>query len=366
MKPDSIKIEKIGEVKKIISSDAPLHNYFAWPTAVKLKDGRIAVGCSGNRLEHICPFGVGMVAFSEDNGESYTPPVNVIKTPLDDRDVGLCTFGESGLIVTSFNNTLEFQLSQGTCTDYMREYLQSVSQGEEEKFYGSLLRISTDNGKTFGEIHKSPVTSPHGPIELADGTVLWVGRKFSNCNVPLPSCGDIHAFALSTQDGTMTYRGTVENVSDEKGEIDFHEPYAIQLPGGKIICHIRAERSGMFTTYQTESTDGGYTWTKPRKIFGDTEGAPSHLLRLSSGALMCVYGHRSGEPDFGIYAAFSRDEGETWSRGRSVYSNRVSADLGYPASVELENGNILTVFYAHHNEGEPAVILQQIWKPVFD
>ena len=50
---------------------------------------------------------------------------------------------------------------------------------------------------------------------------------------------------------------------------------------------------------------------------------------------------------------FSADEGKTWS---------VDHDLGYPATVELSDGSLLTIFYAHPAEGQPAVIMQQKWR----
>ena len=101
-------IRKIGSPQVVMTNEDSHHAYFAWPTITKLQNGRICVGASGYRVEHICPFGKGVLAFSNDNGETYSKPVAVIDTVLDDRDVGLTVFGESGLIVTSFNNTLEF------------------------------------------------------------------------------------------------------------------------------------------------------------------------------------------------------------------------------------------------------------------
>ena len=59
---------------------------------------------------------------------------------------------------------------------------------------------------------------------------------------------------------------------------------------------------------------------------------------------------------------FSYDEGKTWDAGHDIYVNGVNLDLGYPSSVELDDGSILTVFYAHAKSGEPATILQQRWK----
>ncbi len=40
----------------------------------------------------------------------------------------------------------------------------------------------------------------------------------------------------------------------------------------------------------------------------------------------------------------------------------VHGDIGYPATVELHDGSLLTVFYAHLGKDAPAEILQQKWK----
>ena len=47
-----------------------------------------------------------------------------------------------------------------------------------------------------------------------------------------------------------------------------------------------------------------------------------------------------------------------------MYENKYTADLGYPSTVELDDGSLLTVFYAHEGERDatPAVIMQQKWK----
>ena len=60
----------------------------------------------------------------------------------------------------------------------------------------------------------------------------------------------------------------------------------------------------------------------------------------------------------------SRDDGRTWEKDFVLVRNDVTADLGYPATVELKDGSLLTVYYAHPAKGEPAVILQQKWRIV--
>lgn len=88
------------------------------------------------------------------------------------------------------------------------------------------------------------------------------------------------------------------------------------------------------------------------------DGSPAHLMLHSNGTLVSVYGHR--DVPYGIKAMFSKDGGETWDIDSIILGDEVSSDLGYPASVELKNGDILTVFYSKGNSGE-AVIKQVIW-----
>ena len=76
--------------------------------------------------------------------------------------------------------------------------------------------------------------------------------------------------------------------------------------------------------------------------------------------LISAYSYR--QKPTGIHVMFSKDEGESWDIANELYVNDVNWDLGYPATVELSDGSLLTVFYAHPAEGEPAVIMQQRWK----
>ncbi|MBE5761920.1 MAG: exo-alpha-sialidase [Clostridiales bacterium] len=357
-----MKINLLGKPQVIMSNPLSRHNYFAWPTVCRLKNGRIAVAASGFRLKHICPFGKTVLSISEDEGETYTLPAPVIDTVLDDRDGGIMAFGHSGAIVTSFNNTLGFQKNLVKEGDgYLKNYLDLITTQEEERDIGAQFRISFDNAVTFGEVHKSPVTSPHGPIELKDGTILWVGRTFSPVNEIQPDTDCIKAYRVNL-DGSMEYLGQIENIYVDGRRLLSCEPCAFETNDGRIICHIRAQvysAPQIFTTYQCESTDGGRTWSKPYPLLEREGGAPAHIMRHCSGVLISVYGYRKGP--YGIKAMFSFDEGRTWDTGHDIYVNHVGGDLGYPSTIELIDGSLLTVFYAVDKEGEPAKIYQQKW-----
>lgn len=350
----NFKVKHIGEPKIIMSNNESDHNYFGWPTAVRLQNGSIAVGASGFRIEHICPFGKSVLSMSVDEGESYSQPLPVIDTVLDDRDTGLTAFGKSGLILTSFNNTTEFQRQNMPQTEECFEYINSVSPQDEAEALGSSFRISNDCGKTFGKIFKSPITSPHGPIVLNDGSILWIGNVYEKKNL-------IEAYILDPDSGAFTFRGRID--VDETCGLDFNEPYAIQMPDGKIICHIRAEddKETVFTLFQTVSYDNGKTWSKPEQILDILGGAPAHLLLHSSGTLISAFSRRA--LPYGIRVIFSNDGGESWSDEHVIAEGYLSDDLGYPSTVELDDGSLLTVYYAREGIDPPDVIMQQKWIP---
>ena len=355
-----MKITRHGDARIIMSNPLGRHNYFGWPTMARLQNGKIAVVASGFRCRHVCPFGKTVISYSEDNGETYTAPAPVIDTVLDDRDGGILPFGESGVIVTSFNNTTDFQRENSELTAYDSAYLDTVTPEEQDEVLGSVFRISNDCGITFGRLYKSPVSSPHGPMELRDGTLLWIGSTYNPIDNLKPGVDTVQAHKINP-DGTMELVGEVENVTIGDKIPLLCEPHAVELDDGTILLHIRAEdfEDTIFTVYQSESHDKGKTWTAPRPLLPVKGGSPPHILMHSSGVLICTYGYR--EAPYGIKAMFSDDGGKTWDCGHDVYVNNVNDDLGYPSSVELEDGSILTVFYAHESDDGPAVIMQQKW-----
>ena len=363
----------IIENKTIISNEDSIFNYFAWPTVARLKNGKLAVAASGFRLAHVCPFGKCVVSFSENEGKTWSFPTPVIDTLLDDRDGGITAFGESSLIVTSFNNEINFQYKRGLAS-YGRKienpaittnikaalasaYLDVIGEKYPDwrKYLGSTFRISHDNGVTFGDVKKIPVSCPHGPIEMPDKTLLYVGRKFSGYN----------SFHDETQlacykvfpDGEYELIGEIENVGDKYNSC---EPHTILLKDGTLITHIRMEGTEQFSIYQSESTDGGKTWTKPHQLLPERGGAPAHIIE-KDGVLISTYGYR--QSPFGIRVMFSYDQGKTWDIDHVLVDNECLADVGYPSSVILEDGNILTVYYAPcvDKEGHHCVIKQVVW-----
>ena len=368
-----MKIELIGSPKVAMSNPNSLHGYFAWPTVTKLQDGRIALVASGFRLGHICPFGKTVISYSSDNGETFTPPTPVIDTPLDDRDGGVCPFGENGIVVTSFNNTVKFQretadsLNNPTRRAYHHAYLDIVTPEDEAKYLGSTFRTSTDGGVTWGDVKVAPVSSPHGPTVLKNGKILWVGREFYPTD-PNPKDDFVKAYYIDPVSGEFEYVGTVTQVIRDGNHVRSFEPNTYEREDGRLICHLRVPsipEPRSHTTYQSVSDDGGKTWSTPIPLLenGYANGTPAHIIRHSSGALVSTYSFR--KPPFGIKAMISTDGGDSWDTSDyRIYTNAVSSDLGYPSTVELDDGTCLTAFYARPDENTPCQILIQRWKLV--
>ena len=349
-----MKIIIKDELKTICSNKNGLHKYFGWPSVAKLQDGSLAMVASGFRLTHICPFGKVILSRSYDEGKTWTAPEIVMDTYLDDRDGGIMTFGDKGVMITSFNNAVSFQRNYQGKSEYRKGYLDEVSViPDAEKYLGSTMIVSNDGGKTFGEIKMLPISSPHGPCVLPDGKILYVGRLFHDVN----SVSHIECHIIDA-DGNSEMRGRIEDVSPDLLSC---EPHAIVLPDGKIVVHIRVQDNNgqIFTLYQSVSTDNGYTFSKPEKLLGDKGGSPAHLILHSSGELISVYGHR--EEPLGIKAMFSSDGGDSWDTDNIILGNEPCPDLGYPCSVELSNGDILTVLYTREPGKTYGVIRQVIW-----
>ncbi|HHW24346.1 MAG TPA: sialidase family protein [Bacillota bacterium] len=345
-------------------------SYHGWPTVCRSDDGTLYAVCSGFRLQHVCPFGKTVMFVSFDEGKTWTPPIVVNDTYLDDRDAGIVSLGGGKLLLTWFCHPAE---------TYLNEYYQSIKNStskreailtlgmlaafeglsDKEKQGGSFIRLSHDRGVTWSAQIKVPVSSPHGPALLPDGRLLYLGKELYS---DLPA-EDRHAIlAFESRDDGKTWQ-KLAKIPLPEGTVpdNFHEPHAIALPDGTLLGAIRAQGAGVdygFTIYTCRSTDGGRTWSVPAPT--GICGSPPHLLLHSSGALICTYGRRT--PPFGERAAISYNNGITWEDEYVIYDGAPDADLGYPSTVELSDGSLLTVYYQKYPGDGKCSLLMTRWR----
>lgn len=317
------------------------YGYFGWPSAAILGAGRVVVGCSGLRRHHVDPFGktVLCVGTPEDGfGECIVGH----DSPLDDRDAGVVALGGNSLLVTWF--TLDTRIFRDDLMKYSPAEFEVMDAAmrafpeDAKKYVGSWTMRSDDGGATFTSPARCPVSSPHGPVVMRDGRLIYLGKLFpEGMDRPfgIVSCAE-------SRDGLhWDVLGEVplpENVTNGQ----FHEPHVIELNDGALLCLIRYHYpNGGLGIYKSVSRDGGRTWSTPEDM--DIHGSPPHLLRHSSGAIVLTYGWRHAP--YGQRARISRDDGATWSDEIILRDDGPDGDLGYPCSVELPGGDILTVYY---------------------
>jgi len=111
------------------------------------------------------------------------------------------------------------------------------------------------------------------------------------------------------------------------------------LGGKRWLAAARIDRMELI-----RSDDNGATWQEPQPVTERSE-INGHLNRLKDGRLLLTYGVRVKERR-GVCAKFSSDDGRTWGEPLRLAHTVGNADCGYPASVQLPNGKIVTAWYS--------------------
>ena len=224
------------------------------------------------------------------------------------------------------------------------EYLKKMP--EEKNAFGSFVRLSDDSGNTWGDAIKVPVTAPHGPILLKNGKLLYVGKEFHSEREG--GKGDILCYESSDGGETWEYTSTVKDTAGLPGYI-YTEPHAVELPSGRILCGIRVQEGDGITIHICHSDDGGLSWSESIPLRNC--GAPPHFMLHSSGAVILSYGRRKAP--FGQRVLISYDGGETFTKEVELRGDATHGDLGYPATVELDDGSLITVYYQSAKNDDP-------------
>jgi sialidase-1 len=336
--------------------------YHGWPTVARCKDGRLAVVCSGGREGHVCPFGRVELMMSRDGGRTWGWPRVLMDSDIDDRDAGALETAKGSLLATTFTSLAYEQylakaekLKPGQKGAWSAGKLKRwraahnrLTADKRKGMLGSWIVRSTDGGMTWSGRYRCPVNSPHGPIQLTDGRLLYAGKELWHGEHRIGVCE-------SAADG-VTWRWLAQ-IPTRKGDVDshYHELHAVEAKDGRIVAQIRNHnKANGGETLQSESSDGGKTWSEPRSI--GVWGLPSHLLRLKDGRLLMTYGHR--RKPFGNQARVSEDHGKTWSDPMIVSGDGIGGDLGYPSTAQLDDGALLSVWY-ERMKGSPRAVLRQ-------
>ena len=150
-------------------------------------------------------------------------------------------------------------------------------------------------------------------------------------------------------------------------------PSSARLDDGRILCAIRSRagdrsagrESTLIDLYASDDDASTWQYLARPVTFQQSghNGNPPTLNRLPDGRLVMVYGNR--DMPHSIAAQLSQDGGQSWSGEITLRSGAGSPDLGYPRTVILADGTLVTAYYFNDRpdgDGE-RFIEATIWKP---
>lgn len=373
------KGRKMKEIKKdwyqgIVHRYPEDHNpfkYNAWPSLCIDERGVLYAAASGLRMSHVDHAGKNVMWLSFNEGKTWTPPIIAYDSKFDDRDPGLLYLGNGKILMSWYTDIYDNYLDHMQEQTWLNPGDKAMMNGyskywhtlpEDEYFggKGSFVSLSKDYGVTWGESVKLPLHSPHGPCLCADGRLVYLGKRFE------PEYAYDNEFVVYTsfdEGATWEYTGTVPAGEDcDNGQM--YESHIVELPGGRLLGGFRVngrKEAPADSVYVSFSDDKGKTWSVP-KCTG-VDGMPPHFMVHSSGAVIMSYSCRNFD-HMSERAAVSYDGGETWAEDYVLNDNinlNRQRDMGYPATVELPDGSLITVFYQALPEDWHTSILCTKW-----
>lgn len=307
---------------------------YAWPGITRAANGDIIVAAS-ERKEHCCPYGREVIMRSKDNGNTWSLPQEVYNSELDDRDSNLTTLKDGTLLLSWFTSTA-FE----TCG--WNERAARITDKMREELLGTWMLKSHDSGETW---EPNPIKIPVGmhisPVELSNGSLISIGWDLQYPKTEKKLC----SYKSLDQGKTWKKTSNIECARLADGKPELNENHVIDTGNGNLVALFRKCQDFL---RQAFSTDCGETWTKPEitKICG----YPPQMIKLHNGSILCVYGQR--KTPYSIRGVISRDNGRTWDTDKifTIYEWSDEPDMGYPSSLEVAPGEILTVFYCSRDK----------------
>ena len=334
--------------------------YIGWPSVARLANGDLLAVFSGDRDDHVCPYGKVQMVRSTDGGETWSAPRTIANGLMDDRDAGIVQMPDGEILVTYFTYDGWAEPNYLKKHPEWRRHVEKIDRKLPQAAIGDFMIRSRDDGRTWTapeRMDRNYTQTPHGPILLRDGGLLEIGRTHVN--------GRATIRVSRSDDRGRSWQMLCPDVPDRNGENTgvehiFCEPHVVERANGDLVAVVRYHGPDNCMR-ASRSTDGGRTWTPMEKT--PMLGLPPHLVELADGKIVCVYGRRLADPGFGEFACISDDGGLTWDGANEIMlSPSFCGDLGYPATCILADGALLTVYYQRRTPDEKPCLMATKWR----
>ncbi len=225
----------------------------------------------------------------------------------------------------------------------------NVKQPERPKqgaFRDGILRPwvlrSADGGRTWEQCDVFPEPES-GWSEYVPFGDIWTGedgRLHTSCyhgkytDPKSTRTGGWRSWHFQSDDDGRTWK-PVSIIGPRHNETD-----TLPLGGKNWLAVARAERMELI-----RSNDDGATWQEPQPVT-ERDEINGHLLRLADGRLLLSYGVRV-DGRRGVCAKLSSDDGRSWGPPLRLAHTADGGDCGYPSSVQMPGGLIVTAWYSN-------------------
>lgn len=307
-----------------------------FPVALRLADGRIAVVLRGG-TGHLGIKGRLDMVFSSDEGRSWTSPAVVVDSPADDRNPAFGQAADGALVVAYWRTET-----------YDERGRWDIKSNRPQSTW---ITRSTDGGRTWQppaqiEVSDIALGSPYGRIlTLPDRSMLLALYGGGPGPDGKPSIARNHSYVYRSTDDGRTWKRLAE-IGDPA--LQLNETSLARLPSGMLLAACRS-RGG--AVYLSQSSDAGSTWSKSVQIT-PVGVHPADLCVLDDGRVLLAVGDRL--KDYGVRAMlFSAGQLPDWGKRLVLVNDSVRTDCGYPSSVGLADGRVLTVYYSTAVAADP-------------
>lgn len=137
-------------------------------------------------------------------------------------------------------------------------------------------------------------------------------------------------------------------------------PSIAEAPNGDLLVVFSGDRTAHVSpdgkTQMIRSRDGGKTWSEPATINDlSIDDRDARIIRTKQGTMLVSW--FTGPP-------YHTDlQSELWDVDNEIRLSEASnGDLGYPASVQLKDGTIWTVYYEIDQPGEKPCLMGTHWR----
>lgn len=331
-----VEKKKVEVIRRLVSID----NVCAWPNLSLLEDGSIHASIF-NQPSHARREGSVEVWSTKDGGlfweKSGIPAAHDKGTNRMNVAAGSNQNGELVVVASGWK-------------------LKAGESPEAPKDLVSVLRawvaISADGGKKWKTFKNGFPAAEAGMTEFIpfgdvlparDGSlrVLAYAQTLDN---------ELNKVSMFRSDDQGKSWKWVSHLSDGSGPTAFaggHNETAFYQTGPESwIAAARRWKAGAAMDLFI-SEDDGATWKYQQQLTAERQH-PGHITTLDNGDLLLTYGNRiPGE--YGVAVKFSTDQGKSWTEEYLVVDDLKSSDCGYPSSVQLPDGSIMTAYYANGN-----------------